>query len=293
MERQALEVLKSSSLLCRKMPGVYSKCHSVTQPVPVNFDRCPYCFIASKISRDARFDLAQEPIACSFLWRFGVLPSLLNRRFTFLRMLSPFRRQSIPRATAILFWSLRTRTTRISTSQGKAITVTSGAKAFTDPAVASTIINGTKDGPVVVFATNETAAATLNGMTVQNGHSAAGSGVNGGGISISGASPTITNNVVTNNVGCGVFVYNAGGRSSRTARTASRSETNGSTCRRDCFVRPVLLPFDGVLGWVGFWHGDLLCEVVGATPQQGTNLLRVLSRWNGRKGPTFLRIESS
>ncbi len=63
--------------------------------------------------------------------------------------------------------------------------------------------------PVVVFATNESAAAILNGFTVQNGHASLASGLNGGGISISNASPTVTNNVVTNNTGCGILVFNS------------------------------------------------------------------------------------
>lgn len=91
--------------------------------------------------------------------------------------------------------------------KGKAITVTSAAKSFAD--AASTVINGTNDGPVVVFATNESAAATLNGFTVRNGHASLASGLNGGGISISNASPTVTNNVVTNNTGCGILVFNS------------------------------------------------------------------------------------
>lgn len=90
--------------------------------------------------------------------------------------------------------------------EGKAITVTSGAKVYAD--AATTVINSATDGPVVVFATNEPATAVLNGFTVQNGHASLASGLNGGGVSISNASPTITNNIVTNNIGCGIFVYN-------------------------------------------------------------------------------------
>jgi parallel beta-helix repeat protein len=89
--------------------------------------------------------------------------------------------------------------------EGKAITVTSGAKTYSD--AATTIINSATDGPVVVFATNEPATAVLNGFTVQNGHASLASGLNGGGVSISNASPTITNDIVTNNTGCGIFVY--------------------------------------------------------------------------------------
>ncbi len=92
--------------------------------------------------------------------------------------------------------------------KGKAITVTSGAQGFTDPAAASTILNGTSDGPVVTFAANETAGAVLNGFTVQNGHAYIAQMI-GGGIFVNHASPQITNNLVTNNIGCGVYVVNA------------------------------------------------------------------------------------
>lgn len=92
---------------------------------------------------------------------------------------------------------------------GKAITVTSGAKTYSDTPAASTIINGASDGPVVTFESDEPSSAILNGFTIQGGHASVASHKNGGGISISNASPTITNNVVTNNIGCGVFIYNA------------------------------------------------------------------------------------
>ncbi|WP_213804981.1 Ig-like domain repeat protein [Granulicella sp. dw_53] len=95
--------------------------------------------------------------------------------------------------------------------RGKAITLTSGAKSFTDTSTTSTIINGRTDGPVVNFSTNETAAAVLNGFTIQNGHSSIGSSLPSGGISISGASPTISNNVLTNNIGTGIVLSNTGG----------------------------------------------------------------------------------
>lgn len=90
--------------------------------------------------------------------------------------------------------------------KGKAITVTSGATAFSG--AASTIISGSAVGPVVVFQSNEPSASVLNGFTVQNGHGSGTFGPNGGGISIAQASPTITNNIVTNNIGCGVLVFN-------------------------------------------------------------------------------------
>ena len=90
--------------------------------------------------------------------------------------------------------------------KGKAITVTSGAKQFSD--AAATVINGSTDGFVVNFKTNESASAVLNGFTVQGGHSSAATEKYTGGISISAASPTITNNIVTNNIGCGILVAN-------------------------------------------------------------------------------------
>jgi parallel beta-helix repeat protein len=90
--------------------------------------------------------------------------------------------------------------------KGKAITVTSGATAFSG--AASTIISGAAIGPVVVFQSNEPSTSVLNGFTVQNGHGSGTFGPNGGGISIAQASPTITNNIVTNNTGCGVLVFN-------------------------------------------------------------------------------------
>lgn len=95
--------------------------------------------------------------------------------------------------------------------KGKAVTVTSGARAFSDAAVAATIINGSADGPVVSFVTNEPTSAVLNGFTVQNGHISLFSEPNGCGISIDNASPTISNNVVTNNFDCGVLVSNLAG----------------------------------------------------------------------------------
>ncbi|MBW4040266.1 MAG: hypothetical protein HIU91_15695, partial [Acidobacteria bacterium] len=88
--------------------------------------------------------------------------------------------------------------------KGKAITVTTGAKSFAD--AATVIVNGTTDGPVVNFATNEPAGAVLNGFTLQGGHSKV--QTIAGGIFISNASPTVTNNVVQNNLGCGIFVVN-------------------------------------------------------------------------------------
>ncbi len=90
--------------------------------------------------------------------------------------------------------------------KGKSLVVTTGATAFSDTPVASTIINGSTDGPVVKFETHETTSAVLNGFTIQNGHASQASGLNGGGVFISNASPQVTNNVIVNNVGCGVHV---------------------------------------------------------------------------------------
>ena len=92
--------------------------------------------------------------------------------------------------------------------KGKAITVTSGAKSFSD--ASSTIIIGTKTGPAVIFQTGETSASILNGFTIQSGQGA--SPQPGkltpecGGIAIDNSAPTITNNIVTKNNGCGVSI---------------------------------------------------------------------------------------
>jgi parallel beta-helix repeat protein len=90
--------------------------------------------------------------------------------------------------------------------KGKAITVTTGATSFAD--ATTVIVNGTADGPVVNFATNEPASAVLNGFTLQGGHSNSLTPTVAGGIFISDASPTITNNIVLNNFGCGIYIVN-------------------------------------------------------------------------------------
>lgn len=95
------------------------------------------------------------------------------------------------------------------TFNGKAITVTSGAKSFADGAAVSTVISGASDGPVVMLDSGEPASSVLNGFTIENGFASRASGLNGGGISISDSSPTITNNVITNNIGCGIFVFDS------------------------------------------------------------------------------------
>lgn len=92
--------------------------------------------------------------------------------------------------------------------KGKGITVTSGAKSFSE--ASDTIIDGTKTGPVVVFQTEETSTSVLNGFTIQNGQGA--STQTGkltpecGGIVVDNSSPTITNNIVTKNNGCGISI---------------------------------------------------------------------------------------
>lgn len=90
--------------------------------------------------------------------------------------------------------------------KGKAITVTTGAKSFSDSAAKSTLIEGASDGPVVVFTNAESSSAVLNGFTIEKGHSNT-DDVNGGGILIAGASPMITNNIVTDNKGCGILIH--------------------------------------------------------------------------------------
>ncbi len=91
--------------------------------------------------------------------------------------------------------------------KAKAITVTTGAKSYSD--ATSIILNGLGNGPVVTFQTNEPTASVLNGFTIQNGGASAGPLTLGGGIAIENASPTITNDIVTKNYGCGVLIANA------------------------------------------------------------------------------------
>ena len=78
---------------------------------------------------------------------------------------------------------------------GKAITVksSSGTKV--------TIIDGSQNGPVVMFNHSEGNGSVLSGFTIQNGVTLnIPSG--GGGIAIQVASPIIKSNVITNNTGC-------------------------------------------------------------------------------------------
>jgi len=88
--------------------------------------------------------------------------------------------------------------------KGKAITIVSSAGA------ASTIIDGGRHAPVVLFDTGETRASVLNGFTITNGGPEAGGftplGVHGGGIDILSAGPTVLNNIVTGNMCVGISV---------------------------------------------------------------------------------------
>ena len=92
--------------------------------------------------------------------------------------------------------------------KGKAITVTSGASSFSD--AAATVINGTGEGSVASFHTQEPASAVLNGFTLQGGNISAASPGIGGGILVDGASPTLRNNLITHNYGCGVVITGHG-----------------------------------------------------------------------------------
>jgi hypothetical protein len=75
---------------------------------------------------------------------------------------------------------------------GKAITV----RSVSGPAV--TILDGNGAGPVVTFATGETAASVLEGFTVRNGFGSH----SGGGIVIQSASPAIKRNLIVHNRAC-------------------------------------------------------------------------------------------
>lgn len=91
--------------------------------------------------------------------------------------------------------------------EGKAITVTSGAKSFAD--AATTIINVIGDGAGVTFNKGEATSSILNGFTVQNAHVDPSNCAPGEGILISGASPTISNNVIANNIIYGIYLEGA------------------------------------------------------------------------------------
>ncbi len=88
--------------------------------------------------------------------------------------------------------------------EGKAVTVTSGAKSFAD--AATTILNVVGDGAGVTFSKGETASSILNGFTIQNAHTDPVNCSEGEGIYISGASPTISNNAIVNNTIYGIYI---------------------------------------------------------------------------------------
>ncbi len=91
--------------------------------------------------------------------------------------------------------------------KGKAITVQSSS----GPDV--TIIDGNRQGSVVVLSANEWTTSVLDGFTIRNGGPPSGFGgiLDGGGIYISGASPTIRNNKIIQNQACnGAGIYASG-----------------------------------------------------------------------------------
>lgn len=151
---------------------------------------------------------------------------------------------------------------------GKAITVTSGGKSFTDSATTSTIINGTKDGPVVSFTSGETPAAVLNGFTIQNGHSSPGSTLLSLGILISGASPTITNNLITDNVGSGILLTNYDN-----ASIQGSPIIQGNDIRNTTGVGPAKIPGGDGTGLVLASLGNI--QVIGNTIENNTVDLNV------------------
>lgn len=87
---------------------------------------------------------------------------------------------------------------------GKSITVTSGATSYSG--AASTIIDASTYGPVVVFNDGETSSARLNGFTIEGGHNGAAGCNSGGGVYIGASSPTISNDVILNNQNYGIAV---------------------------------------------------------------------------------------
>lgn len=90
---------------------------------------------------------------------------------------------------------------------GKAITVTSGATSYSG--AASTIIDASNYGPVVVFNEGETLSAKLNGFTIEGGHNDTSGCKSGGGIYIGNSSPTISNDVILDNQNYGISVTGA------------------------------------------------------------------------------------
>jgi len=68
------------------------------------------------------------------------------------------------------------------------------------------ILEGSQNGPVVVFNSGETRSAILQNVTVTNGSALA--PPSAGGIFIEGASPTIQNSTIAGNLQCGIGVIN-------------------------------------------------------------------------------------
>src|SRR6267378_1324282 len=65
-----------------------------------------------------------------------------------------------------------------------------------------TTIDGSNLAPVVNFSTNETAAAVIQGFTLQHGNATFAFGYEGAGVHISGASPTVAGNNIVANTSC-------------------------------------------------------------------------------------------
>ena len=92
--------------------------------------------------------------------------------------------------------------------KGKAITVSSSGGA------AVTILDGGSKGPAVTFQTNETPAAVLSKLTIQNGGNYEGYGAPyvsaAGGILVYQSRPTLLNNVLTHNLCWTIYVAQGG-----------------------------------------------------------------------------------
>jgi parallel beta-helix repeat protein len=109
--------------------------------------------------------------------------------------------------------------------KGKLITVQSAQ----GPSV--TTIDGSNLAPVVNFSNAETAAAVLQGFTLQHGNATFAFAYEGAGIHISGASPTVVGNVVVANTSCA----NGVGISVASASPVIRDNTiDGNTKQPGC-----------------------------------------------------------
>ena len=80
--------------------------------------------------------------------------------------------------------------------KGKLITVQSAQ------GPSATTIDGSNLAPVVNFSTAETAAATIQGFTLQHGNATGAFGYEGAGVHIDGASPTVAGNNIVANTSC-------------------------------------------------------------------------------------------